>query len=114
MPRATLFGLLIFMLLPACEGDSIQQTEPQSASEPPQVDTQPVPSVEMCPEDQRPEVCAQFYKPVCGQLKNTVGKTGAEKQLEREWKTYGNSCSACADHRVIGYRPGACENPEDA
>ncbi len=113
MPRATLFGLLVCLFLTACEGEPTQHTEPQVASESPQAETPPTPSLERCPENQRPEMCAQFYKPVCGQLQNTSEKAGAEQKPEREWKTYGNGCSACADHQVIGYRPGACDEPVD-
>lgn len=114
MPRATLIGLLTFMLLTACESDSTQQTEPQGASEPPLAEIQSEPSLEMCSEEQRPEMCAQFYKPVCGQLKNSSNKAGADEEPERDWKTFGNSCSACADHQVIGHKPGACDELEES
>lgn len=112
LPRATFIGLLICLFLSACEADSTKQTEPRAADEPAQTDSQASSDLQMCPEAQRPEVCAQFYKPVCGQLKNASGKAGAKRELEPEWKTYSNGCTACANPQVIGYRPGACGEPQ--
>lgn len=113
MSRATLIGLLICLFLSACEADSTEQTEPQGPGEPDQAESQPSPDLQMCSEDQRPEVCAQFYKPVCGQLESASEKAGAKRELEPEWKTYSNGCTACADPQVIGYKPGACDEQED-
>lgn len=48
-------------------------------------------------DDIRPQVCAQNYDPVCGELSD-----GSRL-------TYSNSCSACSDHNVFHYRPGPCE-----
>jgi hypothetical protein len=49
----------------------------------------------VCPEP-RPEVCAQQYDPVCGQLR--AGDS----------KTYSNWCTACSDEKVESYVPGEC------
>jgi hypothetical protein len=48
-----------------------------------------------CPEP-RPATCAQVQQPVCG-----VTAVGAKK-------SYSNSCMACGDKDVVGYRSGGC------
>lgn len=107
MPRATLIGLLICLFLIACEADSVEQSEPQST---PESSQSPAPAqLQMCSENQRPEMCAQVYQPVCGQLKSDTREAAPEKKREGAWKTYGNACTACADHQVIGYKQGACD-----
>jgi hypothetical protein len=45
----------------------------------------------------RPEICTQEYRPVCALLND-----GSER-------TYASGCVACADARVLGYRPDPCE-----
>lgn len=113
MPRTTLIGLLMCLMLTACEGESAKQAEPEAATEPAHAESPQLSSnLEMCSEEQRPEMCAQFYKPVCGQLKDSAEKASAEQQLDSEWKTYGNACTACADHQVVGYKPGACDEQD--
>lgn len=109
MPRTTLLALLICLFLTACEGEAQKQTKFDTIGKPAQAEAASLSNLEMCAEHQRPEMCAQFYKPVCGQLKPDSEKAGSEQEIEREWKTYGNACTACADHQVIGYKPGACE-----
>lgn len=49
---------------------------------------------------QRPEICAQVFEPVCGAFSPAPAT---------RWKTYSNACTACADAGVQGYRQGACE-----
>ena len=48
-------------------------------------------------EDPRPELCTLEYVPVCGKL------------IDDSLKTYGNRCEACADKKVIGYKPEPCQ-----
>ncbi len=109
MPRTTLIGLLICLFLVACEADSVEQTESRSAPESSQSQSPAPAQLQLCSENQRPEMCAQVYQPVCGQLKSDSRETAPEKKREGEWKTYGNACTACADHQVIGYRQGTCD-----
>lgn len=45
----------------------------------------------------RPQICTREYSPVCADLKG--GGT----------QTYATGCVACADAKVKGYSPGACE-----
>ena len=47
--------------------------------------------------DPRPEVCTMDYRPVCGE------------RNDGNQKTYSNGCNACSDHKVIGYKEGACK-----
>ena len=47
--------------------------------------------------DPRPQVCTMDYNPVCGEKK------------DGSHKTYSNGCTACSDHKVIGYVDGECE-----
>ena len=46
--------------------------------------------------DPRPQICTMQYDPVCA-------------KLETSSKTYATDCTACSDHAVSGYYPGACE-----
>jgi len=46
--------------------------------------------------DPRPQICTMQYDPVCAKLE--IGS-----------KTYATDCTACSDHAVRGYYPGACE-----
>jgi hypothetical protein len=46
--------------------------------------------------DPRPEICTQYYDPVCGSFE------------KGDFKTFGNACTACSKAAVIGHRPGAC------
>ncbi len=45
----------------------------------------------------RPQICTREYNPVCATLEG--GGT----------QTYATGCTACADAKVTGYSPGACE-----
>jgi hypothetical protein len=54
------------------------------------------PGFENCPE-QRPEMCAQVYSPVCGEL-NDGSRT-----------TFSNGCTACAGKEVVGFHIGECK-----
>jgi hypothetical protein len=46
--------------------------------------------------DPRSPICTREYMPVCG------------LRSDGSVSTYGNGCEACADERVVGYRPGEC------
>ena len=50
-------------------------------------------------DEPRPQVCTHDYRPVCGYLPGDGG-----------WKTYGNSCTACSDPAVAGWRSGPCKD----
>lgn len=116
MSRTPLISLLICLFLAACEGDSHNQSKSDNsdADEPTKAVNGSLSNLEMCPEGQRPEICTQIYKPVCGQLMSDTEKAaGAEQESEQKWKTYGNACTACADYQVIGFKPGACDEAGD-
>src|SRR5690606_4565419 len=71
----------------------------------------------MCPE-QRPEMCAQIYQPVCG-LVDTGVRCVTTPCPSSTQKTFGNACTACAEASVNQYRAGECqidntETDEDA
>lgn len=70
-----------------------------------------------CPE-QRPEMCAQIYQPVCG-LVDTGVRCVTTPCPSSTQKTFGNACTACAEASVNQYRAGECqidntETDEDA
>lgn len=74
---------------------------------------EPVTAVEesaltMC-KDPRPEICTKEYMPVCGSRDTGMRCVTEPCDGAAEWKTYGNKCTACADPKVIGYKPGVCE-----
>ncbi|MFY0676089.1 MAG: hypothetical protein JXR18_02275 [Neptuniibacter sp.] len=59
--------------------------------------TQVIPNQAMtCPE-QRPEMCTMNYLPACGYVSATV------------FKTYSNTCAACADPEVVAVVDGECK-----
>jgi hypothetical protein len=55
----------------------------------------------------RPEICTREYRPVCARV--DTGKrcvtTPCDSSVE---ETRPTGCTACADPKVLGYRPGAC------
>jgi len=59
-----------------------------------------------CPE-QRPQVCTMDYRPVCA-TRDTGIRCVTTPCPSSEQITYSNSCSACADAKVIGYIPDEC------
>ena len=72
---------------------------------------------QMCPE-QRPEMCAQIYQPVCG-IVDTGVRCVTTPCPSSTQKTFGNACTACAEASVNQYRAGECqtdnkETDEDA
>ena len=64
-----------------------------------------------CPEP-RPQMCTRDYRPVCA-TRDTGVRCVTNPCPSTEEKTYGNACSACADHNVISYRNGACEKQKN-
>jgi hypothetical protein len=98
-------GLLVAFAL-ACAGGA----EPPPPPPPPP----PAPAAEpadftRCTEPRRP-MCTREYRPVCAQVDTGVRCVKAPCP-SAEWKTYPNACTACADEKGIGHRPGACESP---
>jgi hypothetical protein len=60
--------------------------------------------------DARKQVCTKEYKPVCGMVDTGIRCIRAPCPSTAE-QTFGNACSACADAKTSGYRPGACAAP---
>jgi hypothetical protein len=58
--------------------------------------------------DPRPQACTREYLPVCAS-RDTGVRCVTTPCPSAEWKTYGNACDACADEKVFGHRPGACD-----
>lgn len=61
-----------------------------------------------CPE-QRPEMCAQMYAPVCA-VRDTGIRCIKAPCPSTEKATYSNGCMACSDPKVLGFRPEACDD----
>ena len=54
--------------------------------------------------EKRPEMCTALYAPVCG-ARSVADARGV---MELEYRTYSNSCNACADEKISTYYNGAC------
>jgi len=63
--------------------------------------------------DPRPEQCTMDYRPVCA-LRDTGVRCVTTPCPATEWKTYSNSCAACSDPGVIGYKQYACPEGDSA
>ncbi len=61
-----------------------------------------------CDAEHRPEVCTKEYRPVCAEVDNGVRciTTPCDSTDQRN---FGNACMACADPKVTGHWPVACE-----
>jgi hypothetical protein len=59
----------------------------------------------------RPQVCTLNYLPVCAE-RDTGIRCITAPCPSTERKTYSNACSACADLKVLGYRPAKCESAQ--
>jgi len=65
-----------------------------------------------CP-PKRSQMCTRIYRPVCADVDTGIRCVRAPcPSVER--KTYASDCTACADAKVIGHRPGACAEPPAA
>jgi len=56
----------------------------------------------------RPQICTREYRPVCAEVDTGI-RCVTTPCASTKLKTYATGCTACADPKVIGYRPGACE-----
>jgi len=89
--------LLLLLGLIGC-GTPSAETPEQTEQKPVLQQLIPITQLELpegftaCPQ-QRPEVCSQLYRPV-----QALQQNGEIRQAS-------NSCHACADNNVIGYRP---------
>jgi hypothetical protein len=94
------------LLLAACArepgGPTAPETPPSPAEEAPAGGGRLAAPTECAPESRQGDVCIDLYAPVCGE-KADGGR-----------ETYGNSCVACHDAAVIGYRDGECLESYDA
>lgn len=59
-----------------------------------------------CPE-RRAEMCTKIYLPVCAEVDTGIRCVRAPCPSV-EQRTYPSDCTACADTKVIGHRPGPC------
>ncbi len=59
-------------------------------------------------EDPRKSMCTKEYRPVCGEVDTGIRCIKAPCP-STEKKTYPNGCEACADPKVVGYFPMACD-----
>ena len=64
-----------------------------------------------CPSE-RPEVCTRELMPVCATRDNGIRCITAPCP-STDKVNYANACTACADPRVYGYRPGVCGKSEN-
>lgn len=63
-----------------------------------------------CP-TQRSQMCTKIYRPVCADVDTGIRCIRAPCPTV-EQRTYASDCTACADAKVIGHRPGACPAAE--
>ncbi|MFH0956950.1 MAG: hypothetical protein V1813_03735 [Candidatus Aenigmatarchaeota archaeon] len=58
-------------------------------------------------EEKAAEACTMEYHAVCAQVDTGI-RCITTPCPSTEWKTFGNSCSACATENVLGWKEGAC------
>lgn len=64
----------------------------------------------MCPvESRNVDACISVVEPVCGLVQVECITTPCDPVQQ----TFGNSCEACSNERVISYTESACESGED-
>lgn len=76
------------------------------ATQPTTIANKSTPVFTNCPE-QRPDICAMDYLPVCATSDAGV-RCVTLPCPSTEQKTFSNACSACADIKVIGYSADEC------
>jgi hypothetical protein len=96
--RTTLCAALAFTLWGCAAGAPAEPAQPEPGAETP---------LTACEEPRHP-MCTREYKPVCAEVDTGVRCVKAPCP-STERKTHPNACSACADPKVLGHRPGACE-----
>lgn len=66
-------------------------------------------------EEPRRQACTKEFRPVCADVDTGV-RCVTTPCPSTERRTYGNSCMACADPKVLGYFPRSCDelNTESA
>ncbi len=67
-------------------------------------------SIECTPESRLAEACIEMYAPVCAQVQVECVTAPCNPVPQ----TFGNSCFACAEERVLSYTNGACEGDDTA
>lgn len=108
-------GLMVTLTLTACgpaepdpgdTAEAAQQNAPQAYS--PSMGennakskTQRPDNFTACP-DPRPEMCTQQYAPACGYF------YADEEEDGKDFRTFGNHCTACQNEAVEGYVQGEC------
>jgi len=45
----------------------------------------------------KPQICTLEYKPVCGY------------EIDANYKTFSNACTACSNAKIVSYAEGACK-----
>ena len=56
----------------------------------------------------RPQMCTREYRPVCADVDTGVRCIKAPCPSTKR-KIYSNTCTACSDSKVYGYKLGACK-----
>lgn len=97
---------------PAPAADETTQAVEATQDEKPEGENAPAAGGRMafttCDAEHRPEVCTKEYRPVCAEVDNGVRciTTPCDSTDQRN---FGNACMACADPKVTGHWPVACE-----
>lgn len=107
MKKTIYVTLLLCMAMSACTDNK----ESVSTSDATHLQEEIRQDLIQCPEN-RPEMCIEIYQPVCG-LVDTGIRCITTPCPSTDYKTFGNSCTACADPNVTGYIDGECPT-EDA
>lgn len=89
--------VMLVLALVACSAP--ERSEPNAG-------TEAISDTVRCPEE-RAQICTRDYRPVCA-TRDTGVRCITAPCPSSEQHTYANACSACADQKVIKYRPGTC------
>lgn len=104
--------LSLMVVITACSSAEIEPENNQQASQTMQSATIEDKQLTAC-RDPRPEQCTQVYQPVCA-VRDTGVRCVTTPCPSSEYVTYPNSCEACADPRVSSWKPGACDDENQA